>query len=263
MAMMFCRGCGKEIHETAISCPQCGAQQGGVVAAAIPEGVKGWSWGAFLLNWIWAIGNKTWIGLLALIPYVGFVMAIVLGFKGREWAWENNKWDSVEHFNRVQKRWSFWAVTIILGVMGVGILAAIAIPAYSDYVKKSKAVAAGSAASYKSGAYYSNAELAKVASEINKTLPMMVDGETQLDTTIGTDNMIAYHYTLVNYDSSALDGDSFKSILIENGLVRKVCSTPETYDNFISKGVEMRYSYFGNDGKFVTGITVKPSMCDI
>ncbi len=26
--MVFCRGCGKEIHETAISCPHCGAQQG-------------------------------------------------------------------------------------------------------------------------------------------------------------------------------------------------------------------------------------------
>ena len=27
-SMVFCRGCGKEIHETAISCPQCGAIQG-------------------------------------------------------------------------------------------------------------------------------------------------------------------------------------------------------------------------------------------
>lgn len=28
MGMVFCRGCGKEIHETAVSCPQCGATQG-------------------------------------------------------------------------------------------------------------------------------------------------------------------------------------------------------------------------------------------
>ncbi|MCU6432491.1 NINE protein [Undibacterium sp. Jales W-56] len=28
MSMVFCRGCGKEIHETALSCPYCGAQQG-------------------------------------------------------------------------------------------------------------------------------------------------------------------------------------------------------------------------------------------
>jgi len=28
MAMVFCRGCGKEIHETAAACPHCGASQG-------------------------------------------------------------------------------------------------------------------------------------------------------------------------------------------------------------------------------------------
>jgi len=27
MAMVFCRGCGKEIHESAITCPNCGAPQ--------------------------------------------------------------------------------------------------------------------------------------------------------------------------------------------------------------------------------------------
>jgi len=28
MSMVFCRGCGKELHETAPTCPQCGAPQG-------------------------------------------------------------------------------------------------------------------------------------------------------------------------------------------------------------------------------------------
>ncbi len=94
-----------------------------------PEGVKGWSWGAFLLNWIWAIFNKTWIGLLAFIPYVGIIMAIVLGFKGREWAWKNKQWESVEHFNAVQKKWSYWAVVILLVIIVLGIASAVAIPA--------------------------------------------------------------------------------------------------------------------------------------
>ena len=69
-----------------------------------PDGVAGWSWGAFFLNWIWSIGNRTWIGLLALIPYVGIIVAIILGVKGRQWAWQNKRWDSIEHFNRVQRR---------------------------------------------------------------------------------------------------------------------------------------------------------------
>ena len=126
--MVFCRGCGKEIHSTAPACPHCGAPQ--AVASThgdqLPPGVAGWSWGAFLLNWIWAIGNRTWIGLSALIPYVGFIMAIILGIKGREWAWKNGKWDSVEHFNRVQRTWSQWAVwlTVIAVVLVLMVLAA-------------------------------------------------------------------------------------------------------------------------------------------
>lgn len=83
----------------------------------MPAGVKGWSWGAFLLTPFWAIGNRTWIGLLAFIPYVSWVMAIVLGFKGREWAWMNKKWRDVEHFRSVQKRWSAWAIGIVLALI--------------------------------------------------------------------------------------------------------------------------------------------------
>jgi uncharacterized membrane protein HdeD (DUF308 family) len=30
LSMVFCRGCGKQIHETAQNCPQCGATQGKV-----------------------------------------------------------------------------------------------------------------------------------------------------------------------------------------------------------------------------------------
>jgi putative copper export protein len=100
----------------------------------VPEGVKGWSWGAFFLSWIWAIFNRTWFGLLALVPYVGLIFALILGFKGREWAWKNKRWQSVEHFNQVQKRWSCWGVFIVVIIPLIGILAAVAIPAYHEYV---------------------------------------------------------------------------------------------------------------------------------
>lgn len=143
MGMVFCRGCGKEIHESAPVCPHCGAPQKINNSASIsptskntpplPDGIKGWSWGAFLLNWIWAIGNKTWIGLLALIPYVNIVMAIILGIKGREWAWRNQQWDSVEHFNRVQRKWSIWGGVLVLVSAVIGLVLAVAIPAYKDY----------------------------------------------------------------------------------------------------------------------------------
>ena len=36
--MVFCRGCAAQIHESAVACPQCGAQQGG--QAAVVAGGK-------------------------------------------------------------------------------------------------------------------------------------------------------------------------------------------------------------------------------
>lgn len=112
----------------------------GKAAVDLPPGVKGWSWGAFLLNWIWALGNKTWWGTLAMVPYLGFLVALYLGFKGRELAWRNNKWASYEAFDAAQKRWSFWGVTITFSILTVGIVTAVAIPAYQDYKRRASPV---------------------------------------------------------------------------------------------------------------------------
>ena len=40
---------------------------------AIPAEIRRWNWGAFLFNWIWGIGDQTYIALLALIPGFGFI----------------------------------------------------------------------------------------------------------------------------------------------------------------------------------------------
>ena len=89
-------------------------------------------------NWVWAPFNKTWIGLLALVPYVGVIVVFYLGFKGRELAWRNKRWDSLGHFNRVQRSWSKWGLIIVVGAMLIGILAAIALPAYQQYVIRAR-----------------------------------------------------------------------------------------------------------------------------
>jgi hypothetical protein len=79
-------------------------------AAEVPAEVDRWNWGAFLLTWIWGIGNSTLIALLAFIPLVGIVMMFVLGARGSAWAWQNKKWDSVEEFKAVQRKWAQWAL---------------------------------------------------------------------------------------------------------------------------------------------------------
>ena len=100
--------------------PSCDAFMSDSPAAldskAIPAEIRRWNWGAFLLNWIWGIGNQTYIALLALIPGFGFIWMLVLGAKGNAWAWRNGRWDSVEHFKRVQRRWAIWGLVIWLAV---------------------------------------------------------------------------------------------------------------------------------------------------
>lgn len=102
--------------------PYSGVNDSGTGATAVlPPELQGFNWGALLMNWIWSIAHNSWIGLIALVPYVGFVMAIVLGFKGNEWAWQNRKWDSVEHFRATQKVWTKWGVGILIFGLVVGI----------------------------------------------------------------------------------------------------------------------------------------------
>lgn len=96
---------------TTISQPENSSGRG--AASSVPEEVRGWCWGGFLLGWIWAIGNGTWIGLLGLIPFLSLPVAILLGIKGREWAWRNKFWTSVEAFNNTQKNWSIAGVVVI------------------------------------------------------------------------------------------------------------------------------------------------------
>lgn len=86
--------------------------------AEIPPELDRWNWGAFFLNWIWGIGNSTFIALLALIPFVNLVMIFVLGARGSRWAWQNRAWRDAEQFRRTQRNWAI--AGLILWVVGIG-----------------------------------------------------------------------------------------------------------------------------------------------
>jgi hypothetical protein len=86
----------------------------------IPPEIDRWNWGAFLLNWIWGIGNNTFIALLIFVPFFGIlIMPFVLGAKGSGWAWRNGRWDSLEHFKRVQRLWAIWGAVIWIGAFAL------------------------------------------------------------------------------------------------------------------------------------------------
>lgn len=91
---------------------------GGGSSAAVPAEIDRWNWGAFLLNWIWGVGNDTFIALLMFVPFANLVMPFVLGAKGSAWAWRNRRWESVESFKAAQRKWTRWGL-IVYGVFAV------------------------------------------------------------------------------------------------------------------------------------------------
>ncbi|WP_421912603.1 cytochrome c oxidase assembly factor Coa1 family protein [Mesorhizobium sp.] len=90
--------------------------------AEIPAELDRWNWGAFFLNWIWGIGNSTFIALLALIPVVNIIMIIVLGARGSRWAWRNRAWRDAEQFRKTQRNWAI--AGLVVWVVAIGGLAA-------------------------------------------------------------------------------------------------------------------------------------------
>lgn len=126
----LCPYCNEQIRAEAQKCKHCGeflnnkpltsnrinsinnSGQGDYIT--IPSSIKRWSWGAFFLNWIWGIGNKSYLTLLTFIPVFGIVWVFVCGAKGNEWAWKNKQWRSIEHFHETQKTWAAWGLGIFI-----------------------------------------------------------------------------------------------------------------------------------------------------
>ncbi len=94
--------------------------------AQVPGEIDRWNWGAFLLNWIWGLGNDTYVALLMFVPGVNVVMPFWLGAKGSAWAWRNRPWRDIEHFRGVQRRWAIWGAVVWLAT--IGLVAAITVP---------------------------------------------------------------------------------------------------------------------------------------
>jgi hypothetical protein len=94
--------------------------------------------------------------------------------------------------------------------------------------------------------------LSKVAAEINRSVPVMIDQETEL--------MLIYNYRLVSYSSAQLDANKFAAGAKQR-VAQAACSRPETRDDFLKKGVTLRYSYFDKDKQHIATIDVAPSDC--
>jgi len=110
--MVFCRGCGKEIHESAPACPHCGATQAG--AASTAQGSKWMTITALVLGAMTFLasigllyeGNASAEGIVGVFTFA--IPSIVLAA-----------------ISLSQRRWGkSWAITaIVLSALGILLVA--------------------------------------------------------------------------------------------------------------------------------------------
>ena len=104
----------------------------GVRGAELPESLRGFNWGAFLMGPIWSLFNQVWIGLIGFISVIPQIpievkllitlaLSLYLGFKGNELAWRSKKWSSVAHFASVQRTWFIvgLAATVVFAILSI------------------------------------------------------------------------------------------------------------------------------------------------
>ncbi|PRC92175.1 TM2 domain [Solimicrobium silvestre] len=142
--MVFCRGCGKEIHVTAPTCPGCGAPQrvakagkSKVVAAVLALFLGALGIHRFYLGQWWGVFYLLfcWTGIPSLISFIETIVFLCTSDK---------TWDDKHNGGIPSNGGSTAAVVVTVfvclfgGVFVIGILAAIAIPQYQTYTIKAK-----------------------------------------------------------------------------------------------------------------------------
>lgn len=100
------------------------------------------------------------------------------------------------------------------------------------------------------------------AAQLNRSLPALLDKETELMIAEGAHGMLIYKYRLINISVGRLDHEKFAAES-KPKLTLASCTTPGTRDDFLSKGVSLRYSYFDKDKQHIATIDVTPKDCGL
>jgi len=74
--------------------------------------------------------------------------------------------------------------------------------------------------------------------------------------------MFIYKYRLLNVSVTKMDYRKFIAA-VGPQLVQTSCNRPETRNDFLTKGVTMRFSYFDKDKQHFATIDVTPADCGL
>lgn len=131
--VVYCRYCAEQMGVLDQDCHKCGANQNlntksKVVAAVLAVFLGSFGLHRFYLGHWWGVFYLLfyWTGIPAL---AGLIEALVFVFTSK------TNWD-LKYGNAKRGSMALAVVGILVGVMTIGILAAIALPAYNDYQKR-------------------------------------------------------------------------------------------------------------------------------
>ncbi len=99
-----------------------------------------------------------------------------------------------------------------------------------------------------------------VAAGINRSVPVMIDEETELMPAQGAQGMLIYNYRLVSYSAAQVNPEKFTAG-VKQKVTQSACNRPETSEEFLKQGVTLRYSYFDKDKKHIATVDVTPADC--
>jgi hypothetical protein len=107
-------------------------------------------------------------------------------------------------------------------------------------------------------------DLLEAASETNRSLPMMIDSETELQNVAGSNGMLTYSYRLVNV--SVGNGNAQELSAAVHGsrpqLLSGVCSQTDTVA-LLKRGTPLRFSYADSQRHHIADIDVRPADCGL
>ena len=103
-----------------------------------------------------------------------------------------------------------------------------------------------------------DSQIVKIANEINKNCPFMVDSQTRLDNTVaGTGKTIIYNYTLINYMKDDVDTDTFESN-VKPRIINMIKTSPDM-KYLRDNDVVFEYNYSDKTGIHIDQLKIYPS----
>ena len=106
----------------------------------------------------------------------------------------------------------------------------------------------------------SQERLGRIAAELNRSVPVMIDRETELMPVQSAEGILIYNYRLVNYSITQIDRAKFAAGAKQR-LRQNACNTAETRDDFLNRGVTLRYTYYDKDKQHIATVDVTPADC--